>query len=118
MKQMLMNLFSVPEREGGKVARDQLPPIVAEAIAMFDGTLARERAAAVIEFDGGTSCNRPALGYGNGYGSFRVNDGDVHRLAFGPMSSNAAEIFTLAAAIGRARSMGATALLLCGDSRI
>lgn len=49
-----------------------------------------------IEFDGGTPCNIPRLGYGIGYGSFRVNGGEIvrcdHKI---PMSANAAEIMTL-----------------------
>lgn len=54
----------------------------------------------LIEFDGGTSCNVPALGYGVGYGSYRIDGNQIvrldHRL---PMSANAAEILTLACAL-------------------
>jgi ribonuclease HI len=53
-----------------------------------------------IEFDGGTPCNVPRLGYGIGYGSYRINEGHVVRCDHKvPMSANAAEIFTLIEAV-------------------
>lgn len=53
-----------------------------------------------IEFDGGTPCNVPRLGYGIGYGSYRVDEGPVIRRDHGvPMSANAAEIMTLVEAV-------------------
>jgi ribonuclease HI len=79
----------------------------------------RERVTATIEFDGGTSCNIPSLGFGDGYGSFRINNGPLRRVRFDrPMSNNAAEISTMAAAIRSAKEHGATALVLIGDSQI
>lgn len=49
--------------------------------------------------DGGTSCNIPALGYGIGYGSYKVDDLPVIRVDHKrPMSANAAEIWTVVAA--------------------
>jgi ribonuclease HI len=87
-----------------------------ETMSLWD---ARERVVATIEFDGGTSCNIPSLGYGDGYGSFRIDNGPLRRITFNrPMSNNAAEIFTMAAAIKTARENGATALVLVGDSQI
>ena len=67
----------------------------------------------LIEFDGGTSCNIPAKGYGNGYGSFRITcKGDdpessiVERVKLGPgYSCNAAEIGVLAHAITKLHSV-------------
>jgi hypothetical protein len=52
-----------------------------------------------IHFDGGTTCNIPSRGYGNGYGSYLVNE-EIVKVDFGrPMSSNQAEIRTLIAAV-------------------
>src|SRR6266849_473663 len=87
-----------------------------ETMSLWD---ARESVVATIGFDGGTSCNIPSLGYGDGYGSFRIDNGPLRRIAFKrPMSNNAAEIFTMAAAIKIAKENGATALKLVGDSQI
>lgn len=53
-----------------------------------------------IIFDGGTSCNIPAKGYGNGYGSYKRDDEPVYRCEFRtPMSANAAEVMTALHAI-------------------
>lgn len=53
-----------------------------------------------IQFDGGTPCNVPRLGYGIGYGSYQIDDQPIVRLDHKrPMSANAAEIFTLVIAI-------------------
>lgn len=76
-----------------------------------------------IEFDGGTSCNIPRLGFGNGYGSYKINDEPVHRCNFNqPMSANAAEINTLAYAVKAIRDRGIdtsqTSLVIIGDSMI
>jgi ribonuclease HI len=80
---------------------------------------AQKKNVARIEFDGGTSSNIPSLGYGDGYGSFRINNEPVRRLQFNrPMSANAAEIFTMAAAVKVAVENGATALVLVGDSQV
>lgn len=54
----------------------------------------------LIEFDGGTPCNIPRLGFGIGYGSYRINKGEIvkvdHKV---PMSCNVAEILTLVEAL-------------------
>lgn len=75
-----------------------------------------------IEFDGGTPCNIPRLGYGIGYGSFRINGGQVHRCNHErPMSANAAEVFTLVRAVQAVISMYPrhnVSLIIIGDSRI
>lgn len=72
-----------------------------------------------IVFDGGTPCNIPRLGFGDGYGSYRIDDREIVRLKFGvPMSNNAAEISTLVEAIKKARELGATSLFISGDSQI
>ena len=72
-----------------------------------------------VEFDGGSTCNIPRLGYGKGYGSYKVGDGPVRRVRFeGAMSANCAEVLTLVAAITDARKTGAKKLLLIGDSQI
>ncbi len=54
----------------------------------------------VIITDGGNECNIPPH-YGDGYGSLKINDDDVCRVEFHrPMSNNAAELWTMDAAIG------------------
>lgn len=76
----------------------------------------------VIEFDGGTPCNIPRLGYGIGYGSYKIDRGNIVRLTFGrPMSANAAEVWTLVKAIEyvkRAYLPKRTILHVHGDSKI
>lgn len=55
-----------------------------------------------IEFDGGTSCNIPAKGFGVGYGSYRLHGegGAIVRVEHGPKHScNSAEILTLCRAL-------------------
>src|SRR5205823_9986877 len=72
-----------------------------------------------IEFDGGSTCNIPRLGYGQGYGSYRIGAGKVQRVNFGEcMSANCAEILTLLAAITEAKTQGAKRFLVVGDSMI
>lgn len=72
-----------------------------------------------IEFDGGTSCNVPSRGYGDGYGSYRINQERPVRLQFyRSMSANAAEILTLVKGVQEAKQKGATDLLIIGDSQI
>jgi ribonuclease HI len=79
-----------------------------------------EPALITIEFDGGTSCNIPRLGYGIGYGSFAINGGTVERVNHGrPMSANVAEIMTAVVALDRVRHLhGPSHLLVRGDSQI
>lgn len=79
----------------------------------------------VIEFDGGTPCNIPSKGYGNGYGSFRINNGPPQRVNFErPMSNNAAELWTLRYAISQIEGwMGvgdpfSKRLIIRGDSQV
>jgi ribonuclease HI len=72
-----------------------------------------------IEFDGGTSCNVPAIGFGNGYGSYQIDNDPIVKLSFEcPMSANAAEVLTVFFAICDAKKQGATSLLVVGDSQI
>ena len=72
-----------------------------------------------IEFDGGSTCNIPRVGYGRGYGSFKIGNGPIHRSHFQRnMSANAAEIYTLARAITVAKGHGARHLFVIGDSQI
>lgn len=72
-----------------------------------------------IEFDGGTSCNVPSRGFGDGYGSYRINQERPVRLQFyKAMSANAAEVLTLVKAVQEAKQKGATSLLIIGDSQI
>lgn len=53
-----------------------------------------------IEFDGGSTCNIPRLGYGKGYGSYRIGDREIVRVNFGMgHSSNSAELRTLVKAL-------------------
>ena len=85
----------------------------------------------IIEFDGGTSCNDPAKGYGDGYGTFMVGEkGTVFSSAnpkftrrFGIGHSwNSAEIYTLVEALlhlHKELDRPKEASVLCrGDSRI
>lgn len=75
-----------------------------------------------IEFDGGTPCNIPRLGYGLGYGSYRIDSAKIVRLQFYvPMSANVAEIMTLARAIEAVcnyHEPASTRLSIHGDSKI
>jgi len=72
-----------------------------------------------IHFDGGTPCNIPRIGYGIGYGSFRLDDGEVIRVDHGiPCSNNAAETLTLCCALEVALAAGATGVIIEGDSQI
>lgn len=79
---------------------------------------------AVIEFDGGTSCNIPAKGFGNGYGSYKINDQEIVRVKFGNgHSCNSAEIMTAhAAALDLLDQLGeasrSASVLFRGDSQI
>lgn len=84
----------------------------------------------VIEFDGGSSCNIPRLGFGVGYGSWRVmraGDGVIvgerSRETFGEgYSANAAEVANILSAlrwlVGREREIGRVSLIIRGDSQI
>lgn len=79
-----------------------------------------------IEFDGGTPCNIPRLGYGDGYGSYQLSVNghfySIVRRNFGcPMSANVAEITTLIAAIksvAKSYNPQNTILEIHGDSKI
>ena len=77
----------------------------------------------IIEFDGGTSCNIPRIGLGEGYGSFRINGGEIVCVKFGMgHSCNSAEMRTLIAAIEALLESDPQAvrkrLHIIGDSRI
>lgn len=76
-----------------------------------------------IEFDGGSSCNIPSRGYGEGYGSYQINDRDIVRVSFGlGHSSNSAEIRTLVRALEDLLDTDPVApfktVLIRGDSQI
>ena len=73
-----------------------------------------------IEFDGGNSCNIPRLGYGNGYGSYKVNNNENIKIEFGiPMSNNVAEIMTLVTALDYVlENFGPSNIFVRGDSKI
>lgn len=71
-----------------------------------------------MQFDGGTSCNIPRLGYGKGYGSFRIDNQEIVRCEFENMSANAAEINTLASGLEEAARQGIKFLTVKGDSKI
>lgn len=76
------------------------------------------KADVIIEFDGGTSCNVPRLGYGDGYGSYRIDREKPIRLRFyEAMSANVAEVRTLVAAIQEAKRTKPESILIIGDSR-
>lgn len=76
----------------------------------------------IIEFDGGSTCNVPKLGYGDGYGSYQIDQREIVRLQFGKgFSANAAEILTLAASPSRAAAISDPSklnVLVRGDSKI
>lgn len=74
----------------------------------------------VIEFDGGTSCNDPKKGYGDGYGSYQIDGGEIKRVKFGKgHSGNSAEIRTLIAALHELAQSDRGGRVLCrGDSQI
>lgn len=92
---------------------------------LAEGTV-RQKASRTIKiiFDGGTPCNVPAKGYGDGYGSYQIDGGKVVSVVFQrPMSANAAEIWTAAFAVQSLLAPDAgidpstTALHFWGDSR-
>ncbi len=89
------------------------PKVWVKANTSFDFT---------IEFDGGTSCNIPSKGFGEGYGSFQINDGEIKRVTFGKgHSCNSAEIRTMVAALEELASMcnpAQSSILIRGDSQI
>lgn len=76
-----------------------------------------------IEFDGGTTCNNPAQGFGEGYGSWQVNQEPICRVKFGyGHSCNSAEVRTLVDAL-RALSLTlddpkSKTVFVRGDSKI
>lgn len=73
-----------------------------------------------VEFDGGTPCNIPRLGYGIGYGSYQINDSPIIRIDHKvPMSCNVAEIATLVCALEEVRAQYGTGvgLTIHGDSQ-
>lgn len=75
--------------------------------------------ATLIEFDGGSTCNIPRLGYGKGYGSYRINSKKIQRIQFdAAMSANCAEILTLVSAIEDAKKIGVKDFVVIGDSQI
>lgn len=75
-----------------------------------------------IEFDGGTPCNNPQKGFGNGYGSYKINDEPIYRLRFNrPMSNNVAEISVLIHALRTVYQRGNPEFVMLeihGDSQI
>lgn len=80
-----------------------------------------------IEFDGGTPCNIPRLGYGYGYGSYQIQNcatGEllpIVRIQFGkPMSANVAEVSTLIRALQEVERLYGKEIVLeiHGDSQI
>jgi len=77
----------------------------------------------IIEFDGGTSCNNPAQGFGEGYGSWQINQEPICRVKFGyGHSCNSAEVRTLVDAL-RSLSMAipdakSKNVFVRGDSKI
>lgn len=74
---------------------------------------------ATIIFDGGTTCNKPRLGLGEGYGSYKLNNRPIVRLKFGkPHTNNSAEVSTLYAAVVEAKSLGFYTMHFIGDSQI
>lgn len=53
-----------------------------------------------VEFDGGTPCNNPRIGYGVGYGSYKIDGQPIVRMNHGlPMSANVAEMTTVICAL-------------------
>lgn len=78
-----------------------------------------------IEFDGGTSNNVPSRGpFGDGYGSYKIDNGPIHRCYFRrPMSANSAELYTLEAAVNLViatygMAVSETSLHIVGDSTV
>lgn len=90
---------------------------------LFPSTQAQKRAALPVQamtlyFDGGTPCNIPSRGYGIGYGSYQYEGREVVRVNHGrPMSNNAAELWTLVAAL-RDPNVPQAPLHIVGDSQI
>lgn len=74
-----------------------------------------------LEADGGTSCNVPGR-FGEGYGSFQIDDGEVQRVKFGKgHSNNSAEIRIIVSglqAISRQAEASQIQVLVRSDSKI
>lgn len=74
---------------------------------------------ATIYFDGGTTCNVPRKGLGEGYGSYKINDRPIVRLKFGKgHTNNSGEVATLYAAVVEAKALGWYSLCIFGDSQV
>jgi len=74
---------------------------------------------ALIYFDGGTTCNKPSVGLGEGYGSYKINSRPIVRLKLGkPHTNNSAEVATLYAAVVEAKALGWRKLHIFGDSQV
>lgn len=74
-----------------------------------------------VVFYGGTSCNVPRLGFGDGYGSYQIDNHQIRRVKFGSMSANCAEVLTLCSALEEAILLfdpNRTGLIITGDSMI
>ena len=89
-----------------------------QQLNLIEASDAEAGATAVIEFDGGSTCNVPKWGYGNGYGSYRINGGEIKRVQFEPMSANCGEISTLLCALKEASQAGYKNVEIFGDSKI
>lgn len=93
-RQALREISFILERDSNIQEKQNCPPFIQEPIS------SPNLETYAIWFDGGTPCNIPSLGYGIGYGSYKINDFPVAKCNFGaPMSANCAEITTLVYAI-------------------
>ena len=78
-----------------------------------------------IEFDGGSTCNIPRLGFGDCYGSYRLDGADIVRLTFGVKgSANVGELMTITHALDALAcrydepTLKTVAVAVTGDSQI
>jgi len=117
---------------------EELIPILEEQVNQIQAKIARLKAQMgqdattrtegvaliheVIEFDGGSSCNIPSRGYGEGYGSFQIGNQEIQRVKFGKgHSANSAEIRTLVSGLAELSKQVDPAkcqVLARGDSKV
>lgn len=78
-----------------------------------------------VEFDGGSTCNIPRLGFGTCYGSYRIDGKDIVRREFGVHgSANLGELMTITDALNAIASrypeaeLKKVSVAVTGDSQI
>ena len=92
-------------------------------LSLFSEAAPPARHRHTIEFDGGSTCNIPRLGFGEVYGSYRIDGGAIVRRRFGIRgSANLGEIMTVTDALRAVgalhEDLAAVEVEVTGDSQI